>query len=51
MYKMKKEGKVRTTLWFPRKASFFKRNLGKHMPMLIKFKTLIFGSGTQKKEK
>lgn len=49
--KMEKKGKVRTTLWFPRKASFFKRTLGKHMPMLIKFKTMIFGSGTQKKEK
>ena len=40
---------ARTTVWFPENSSIIKRYLGKHMPKLVKIKSKIFGSGTQKK--
>jgi len=46
--KEKDEGTVRTTIWYPENGGFIKRLLGKHMPKLVKFKTMLLGSGTSK---
>lgn len=43
-----KEGTLRTTVWKPERSSVFKRVLGRHMPKLVKIKSLIFESGTTK---
>lgn len=43
-----KEGNVRTTVWYPEDGGVLKRVLGKHMPKLVKLKSIIFGSGTSK---
>jgi Rps23 Pro-64 3,4-dihydroxylase Tpa1-like proline 4-hydroxylase len=42
------DGDVRTTIWYPEDGGIVKRVLGKHMPKLVKFKSMIFGSGTTK---
>lgn len=45
---MEQEGTVRTTVWYPEKGGFFKQFLGRHMPKLVRIKSVIFGSGTNK---
>lgn len=39
---------VRTTVWYPEKGGIIKRVLGKNMPKLIRLKSKILSSGTQK---
>jgi hypothetical protein len=46
--KEENEGTVRTTVWYPENGGFIKRIIGKHMPKLVKIKTMILGSGTSK---
>jgi hypothetical protein len=45
---MEQEGTVRTTVWYPEKGGFVKQFLGRHMPKLVRIKSVIFGSGTNK---
>jgi Rps23 Pro-64 3,4-dihydroxylase Tpa1-like proline 4-hydroxylase len=42
------EGRVRTTVWYPEDGGVVKRALGRHMPKLVKLKSILFGSGTSK---
>jgi Rps23 Pro-64 3,4-dihydroxylase Tpa1-like proline 4-hydroxylase len=42
------EGVVRTTIWYPENGGVVKRILGKHMPKLVKLKSVLLGSGTSK---
>ena len=39
---------ARTTVWYPEEGGILKRTLGKHMPKLVKLKSSIWGSGTNK---
>lgn len=45
--KVDEAGAVRTTVWYPEDGGYVKRFLGKHMPKLVKIKTMILGSGTK----
>ena len=45
---MEQEGKVRTTVWYPQKGGVVKQFLGRHMPKLVRIKSAMFGSGTNK---
>jgi hypothetical protein len=42
------EGIVRTTVWYPENGGVVKKVLGRHMPKLVRFKSLLFGSGTSR---
>jgi len=46
--KEKQEGTVRTTVWYPENGGVIKKILGKHMPKLVKLKSILLGSGTSK---
>lgn len=39
---------ARTTIWYPENEGFVKKFLGKHMPKIIRYKSKILGSGTNK---
>lgn len=39
---------ARTTIWYPENEGFIKKFLGKHMPKIIKYKSKLIGSGTNK---
>ena len=39
---------ARTTIWYPENEGFVKSFLGRHMPKIIRYKSKILGSGTNK---
>lgn len=45
---MEQNEEVRTTVWYPESGGVFKRILGKNMPRIIRLKSKLLGSGTQK---
>jgi hypothetical protein len=47
-YSTGEEGKYRSTTWYPKTTNFFKKSIGRHWPILVKLKTKILGSNTEK---
>ena len=45
---MASEGKLRTTVWYPEQSGRVKQFLGRHMPKLVRIKSALLGSGTNK---
>ncbi len=46
---MAQEGMGRTTVWYPETSNRLKRLLGRHMHKLVRIKSALLGSGTDKK--